>query len=81
MLAVVKAKNHVPFLDMAYQGFGAGIDEDAAAVRLFAESGLTFFASSSFSKSFSCTASASAPCRSSANRKKKVPACCPRSSA
>ncbi|UZE19954.1 aspartate/tyrosine/aromatic aminotransferase [Pseudomonas sp. B21-054] len=53
VLAVVKAKNHVPFLDMAYQGFGEGIDEDAAAVRLFAESGLTFFASSSFSKSFS----------------------------
>ncbi|MDO7897118.1 amino acid aminotransferase [Pseudomonas citrulli] len=53
VLAVVKAKNHVPFLDMAYQGFGAGINEDAAAVRLFAESGLTFFASSSFSKSFS----------------------------
>ncbi len=50
---VVKAKGHVPFLDMAYQGFGDGIDEDAAAVRLFAESGLTFFASSSFSKSFS----------------------------
>ncbi len=53
VLAVVKAKNHVPFLDMAYQGFGDGIDEDAAAVRLFAESGLTFFVSSSFSKSFS----------------------------
>ncbi|MGF6163100.1 aromatic-amino-acid transaminase [Pseudomonas sp. 2725] len=53
VLDVVKAKGHVPFLDMAYQGFGDGIDEDAAAVRLFAESGLTFFASSSFSKSFS----------------------------
>ncbi|WCM49794.1 aspartate/tyrosine/aromatic aminotransferase [Pseudomonas sp. WJP1] len=53
VLEVVKAKGHVPFLDMAYQGFGDGIDEDAAAVRLFAESGLTFFASSSFSKSFS----------------------------
>lgn len=53
MLDVVKAKGHVPFLDMAYQGFGDGIDEDAAAVRLFAESGLTFFVSSSFSKSFS----------------------------
>ena len=50
---MVKAKGHVPFLDMAYQGFGDGIDEDAAAVRLFAESGLTFFVSSSFSKSFS----------------------------
>ncbi|PZW63224.1 aromatic-amino-acid transaminase [Pseudomonas sp. URMO17WK12:I6] len=53
VLDVVKAKGHVPFLDMAYQGFGDGIDEDAAAVRLFAESNLTFFVSSSFSKSFS----------------------------
>ncbi|WP_460098417.1 amino acid aminotransferase [Pseudomonas sp. H3_C08] len=53
VLEVVKIKGHVPFLDMAYQGFGDGIDEDAAAVRLFAESGLTFFVSSSFSKSFS----------------------------
>jgi len=53
VLEVVKAKGHVPFLDMAYQGFGDGIDSDAAAVRLFAESGLTFFVSSSFSKSFS----------------------------
>ncbi|CAK9888233.1 MULTISPECIES: amino acid aminotransferase [Pseudomonas] len=53
VLDVVKAKGHVPFLDMAYQGFGAGITEDAAAVRLFAESGLDFFVSSSFSKSFS----------------------------
>ena len=53
VLDVVKAKGHIPFLDMAYQGFGDGIDEDAAAVRLFAESNLTFFVSSSFSKSFS----------------------------
>ncbi len=53
VLEVVKSKDLVPFLDMAYQGFGDGIDEDAAAVRLFAESGLTFFVSSSFSKSFS----------------------------
>ncbi|KPW20516.1 Aspartate transaminase [Pseudomonas syringae pv. aceris] len=53
VLEVVKAKGHVPFLDMAYQGFGQGIQEDALAVRLFAESGLTFFASSSFSKSLS----------------------------
>ena len=53
VLEVVKAKGHIPFLDMAYQGFGQGIAEDAAAVRLFAESGLDFFVSSSFSKSFS----------------------------
>ncbi|MFF7706811.1 aromatic amino acid transaminase [Pseudomonas sp. NPDC007930] len=53
VLTVVREKNHIPFLDMAYQGFGDGIYEDAAAVRLFAESGLDFFVSSSFSKSFS----------------------------
>ena len=43
----------VPMLDIAYQGFGAGIDADAAAVRLFADLGLPFFVASSFSKSFS----------------------------
>jgi aromatic-amino-acid transaminase len=43
----------VPFLDMAYQGFADGIDADAVAVRAFAASGLQFFISSSFSKSFS----------------------------
>ncbi|MEQ6767280.1 aromatic amino acid transaminase, partial [Pseudomonas aeruginosa] len=53
VLDVLKAKGHVPFLDIAYQGFGNGIEEDAAAVRLFAQSGLSFFVSSSFSKSFS----------------------------
>ncbi|WP_353231962.1 amino acid aminotransferase, partial [Pseudomonas helleri] len=53
VLEVVKAKGLIPFLDMAYQGFGDGIAEDAAAVRLFADSGLSFFVSSSFSKSFS----------------------------
>lgn len=53
VLEVVKAKGLIPFLDMAYQGFGDGIAEDAAAVRLFANSGLSLFVSSSFSKSFS----------------------------
>ncbi|TJZ74830.1 amino acid aminotransferase [Chitiniphilus eburneus] len=43
----------VPFLDMAYQGFAEGIEADAVAVRAFAASGLQFFISSSFSKSFS----------------------------
>ncbi len=43
----------IPFLDIAYQGFGAGLDADAAPVRLFAESGQEFFVASSFSKSFS----------------------------
>lgn len=49
----VRDSQLVPFLDIAYQGFGDGIDADAAAVRLFAQSGLAFFVSSSFSKSFS----------------------------
>jgi len=43
----------VPFLDMAYQGFGLGIAEDGAAVRCFMASGMNFFVSTSFSKSFS----------------------------
>nr|WP_298147998.1 amino acid aminotransferase [uncultured Pseudomonas sp.] len=53
VLEILREREHVPFLDIAYQGFGDGIEEDAAAVRLFAESDLTFFVSSSFSKSFS----------------------------
>lgn len=33
---VVLARGLVPFVDLAYQGFGDGLDEDARAVRLFA---------------------------------------------
>jgi aromatic-amino-acid transaminase len=50
---VLKKCGHIPFLDIAYQGFAEGIYEDAAAVRLFADSGMQFLVSSSFSKSFS----------------------------
>jgi len=50
---VCRARGLVPFLDMAYQGFADGIDADAVAVRAFSASGLQFFVSSSFSKSFS----------------------------
>jgi aromatic-amino-acid transaminase len=50
---VVKDASLVPFLDIAYQGFGEGIEADGAAVRLFADAGLTFLVASSFSKSFS----------------------------
>ena len=49
----VKEKNLVAFIDMAYQGFAEGIQQDAVALDLFAASGLQFFVSSSFSKSFS----------------------------
>jgi len=51
--AACQARGLVPFLDMAYQGFGTGIAEDGAAVRLFMATGLSFFVSTSFSKSFS----------------------------
>lgn len=50
---VVRTRELVPFLDMAYQGFGDGIDSDGAAVRLFAATDGPVFISSSFSKSFS----------------------------
>jgi aromatic-amino-acid transaminase len=53
LVAAVKARGLVPFLDMAYQGFGAGLAEDGAAVSLLVASGIDFFVSSSFSKSFS----------------------------
>ncbi len=53
VVEVVQAGGLVAFLDMAYQGFGDGIAEDATALNLFAESGLDFLISSSFSKSFS----------------------------
>jgi aromatic-amino-acid transaminase len=53
VVEAVKARQLVPFLDMAYQGFGEGIAEDGAAVQQFVASGLDFFVSTSFSKSFS----------------------------
>ncbi len=53
VIAAVKAKNLTPFLDMAYQGFGHGIAEDGAVIAKFVAAGLTFFVSTSFSKSFS----------------------------
>lgn len=53
VVAVVKANNLVAFLDMAYQGFGHGIAEDGAVIAKFVAAGLSFFVSTSFSKSFS----------------------------
>jgi aromatic-amino-acid transaminase len=53
VIAAVKARNLVPFLDMAYQGFGYGIEEDGAVIGKFVASGQSFLVSTSFSKSFS----------------------------
>jgi len=49
----VNARELVPFLDMAYQGFAEGLDEDALAVRRFTESCPLVLVSNSFSKSLS----------------------------
>jgi aromatic-amino-acid transaminase len=53
LAAVCKAGGLVPFLDMAYQGFGEGITEDGAAVQCFLAADVSFLVSTSFSKSFS----------------------------
>ena len=53
VVAMCKSRGLLPFLDMAYQGFGYGLAEDGAAVQKFTAAGLSFFVASSFSKSFS----------------------------
>ena len=53
VVEVVKARELIPFLDIAYQGFGNGMDEDAYAIRAMTKAGVTAFVSNSFSKIFS----------------------------
>jgi aromatic-amino-acid transaminase len=53
VLDVVEARELVPILDIAYQGFADGLDADGAVVRLFAENCASLFVANSFSKSFS----------------------------
>jgi len=53
LLPVLRERQLLPYLDLAYQGYGDGIAEDAFAVRLLARSGLSFFVANSFSKSMS----------------------------
>lgn len=53
VISVVTTRGLIPFLDMAYQGFGDGIEADGKVVRRFAEAGGALFVSNSFSKSFS----------------------------
>lgn len=49
---VAKAQKLIPFLDIAYQGFAEGIEEDAYAIRAMVKAGLPVFVSNSFSKIF-----------------------------
>ncbi|AKJ32036.1 aromatic amino acid transaminase [Caldimonas brevitalea] len=53
LIPVIRERRLIPYLDIAYQGFGDGIAEDAHAVRSLAEAGVSFFVANSFSKSFS----------------------------
>jgi len=53
VIEVLKARNLIPFLDIAYQGFGAGMEEDTYAIRAIASAGLPALVSNSFSKIFS----------------------------
>ena len=53
VIEVLKARDLIPFLDIAYQGFGLGLEEDAYTIRALDKSGLNFIVSNSFSKIFS----------------------------
>ncbi|MCE0801469.1 aromatic amino acid transaminase [Buttiauxella sp. S04-F03] len=53
VVEILKARELIPFLDIAYQGFGAGMEQDAYAIRAIASAGLPALVSNSFSKIFS----------------------------
>ena len=53
VIDVIRERDLVAFLDMAYQGFGFGIAEDGAVIGKFVDAGLSFLLSTSYSKSFS----------------------------
>ncbi|KMZ12217.1 Aromatic-amino-acid aminotransferase [Candidatus Burkholderia humilis] len=53
LIDVLQKRDLLPFVDMAYQGFGAGLDDDAFAVREIARRGVPAFIANSFSKNFS----------------------------
>jgi aromatic-amino-acid transaminase len=53
VIAAIKERKLIAFLDMAYQGFGEGIAQDGAVIGQFLDAGLDFLVATSFSKSFS----------------------------
>jgi len=53
VIEIVRARDHIPILDIAYQGFGEGIAADGAIVGRFAATAGPLFVASSYSKSFS----------------------------
>ena len=50
---LVHERSLIPFFDCAYQGFGEGLDQDAAAIRLFVREGHECLIAYSCSKNFS----------------------------
>ena len=53
LIPVLRERELIPYLDLAYQGFGDGIEADAYAARALATAGVSFFIANSFSKSMS----------------------------
>jgi aromatic-amino-acid transaminase len=53
LISTIKKRQLLPYLDIAYQGFGDGLEQDAYALHALADAGISFFCASSFSKSFS----------------------------
>jgi aromatic-amino-acid transaminase len=53
VIEIVKARELVPILDIAYQGFAEGIEADGALIGRFVEACNPVFVANSFSKSFS----------------------------
>ncbi|WP_322104014.1 amino acid aminotransferase [Paraburkholderia sp. J41] len=53
LIDVLQRRDLLPFVDMAYQGFGAGLDDDAFAVRELSRRGVPALVANSFSKNFS----------------------------
>jgi aromatic-amino-acid transaminase len=53
LVPLLQRRGLIPYLDIAYQGYGEGIEEDAWAIRAVADAGLTAFVANSFSKSMS----------------------------
>jgi aromatic-amino-acid transaminase len=53
LVTVFREQRLVPFIDLAYQGFAEGLEQDAFAIRAFADAGIQLVIASSFSKSFS----------------------------
>lgn len=53
VIDVLKQNDLIPFLDIAYQGFAQGLEQDAYAIRALDQAGMNFIVSNSFSKIFS----------------------------